>query len=114
MATLTVAVIARTGLLLAPVAAAVGGDLLPNTGKEFLLVKNDGMSASINVTITPTKTVDGLTPAARVVAVAAGAQKLFGPFSPSEYNNANGQVPIAYSAVTDITVQAISLTAVPI
>jgi hypothetical protein len=64
------------------------------------------------VTATITKTVDGVTPAGKVITVAAGTTALFGPFPPSQYNNSAGQVAIGYSATTTITVQALQLVGV--
>lgn len=111
MATLTVATIARTVTELTAVAASVGGDVMPNNGQGFLAIVN-GSGSSVTVTAAITKQVDGVTPAGKAVVVGAGKTVLFGPFAPSEYNNANGQVAFTYSAVTSVTVQALQLIAV--
>lgn len=106
MAVLTVTQISRTGTLEALAAASAGGDLLPNTGKEWVDIANGGGS-SINVTITGY--VDGVAVTAQTVAIANGARKKIGPFPPTAYNNSSNQVAIGYSAVTSVTVQAFSL-----
>lgn len=112
MATLTIQPIARTGpTVLTPVAAAVGGDLMPNNGQEFLSVVN-GSGAAVTVTAAITKTTDGVTPAGKAITVAAGATVMFGPFPPTQYNDANGKVAFTYSAVTTVTVQALQLIGV--
>jgi hypothetical protein len=111
MATLTITPVARTITVLAAAAASVGGDLLPNNGQEFLAIVN-GSGASITATAAITKQVDGVTPAGKAIVVPAGATALFGPFPPTQYNNANGQVAITYSAVTTVTVQGLQLVGV--
>jgi hypothetical protein len=111
MATLTIQPISRTITALAAVAAAVGGDLMPNNGQEFLAVVN-GSGASVTVTAAITKQTDGITPAGKAIVVPAGATALFGPFPPTQYNDANGKVAFTYSAVTTVTVQALQLIGV--
>lgn len=108
MATLTVGTVTRAGLALAGSAATVtAGDAFPNTGKEFLVVKNSSL-ASINVTIKVQRKVDGFAATDRVEAVPAGEEQVFGPFPPLDYNDTNGRVVAICSAVADVTVQAIS------
>lgn len=106
MATLTVATVSRAGTDIAGTSAAGGGDVFANDGYTFLKVTNGGGS-SINVTIDCTQTLDGMAVTDPVVAVAAGATKLIGPFSPSLFNDANGRVGVGYSAVTSVTVAAL-------
>lgn len=106
MATLTVTTVDRAGVALAGSAATVTvGDAFPNTGKEFLFVKNGG-GAPINVSFKGL--VDGQTVTLRTVAVANGAEKLIGPFPPSTYNDTNGRVTAICDTVTSVTVQAIA------
>lgn len=106
MAVLTVTTLSRTGILDSLSAASAGGDLLPNTGKEWIEVANGGGS-SINVTITGY--VDGVAVTAQTVAVANGTRRKIGPFPPQPYNNTSNQVAIGYSAVTSVTVGAFGL-----
>lgn len=107
MATLTVVTAAVTGSVYTPAAAAAGGDVFPNDGNTRLLVTNGG-GGSINVVATPQNTVNGLSLSAVVVAVAAGASKVLGPFLPQYFNNASGQVVLTYSGVTSVTVSVIN------
>jgi hypothetical protein len=106
MAVLTVNQITRAGLTDTLAAANVGGDLLPNTGKEWIEV-NNGSGGSINVLISGY--VDGQAITVQTIAVGASARKKIGPFPPHLYNNPSGQVAIGYSAVTTVTVAAFQL-----
>jgi hypothetical protein len=108
---LTVTDISRTGVVPTLAAANADGHLLPNDGQVFVMVTN-GDGSPHTVTAAITKTVDGVTPAGKVLTLAAGATKLFGPFKPDEYNNASGQVALSFDAVTSVTIQALRLTKV--
>lgn len=116
MAQLTNIVIVPSGLTPTYVAANVGGDTIVDDGQQrtFLKVKNGG-GGSINVTIAKnisSKTVPGvgaLTIADKVIAVAAGAEAMIGPFTDA-YRAPGGIVSIAYSGVTTVTVAAVRLT----
>jgi hypothetical protein len=111
MAVLTVSTLSRAGLVTSGGAAAgAGGDTFTNDGQTVLLVVN-GSGSSINITLAIAQLVDGQTPASRVVAVAAGASTLIGPFPRAVYNAADGTMPIAYSAVTTVTVKVFSVPA---
>lgn len=113
MATLTVATPALGGTTFAPVAAAGGGDKWPNpNGNSFLLVTN-GSGSSITVTPTAVITVrpgdrifPAMTVAGAAVSVGAGVTKLIGPF-PLAFNDSDGNVAVAYSSATDVTVKPI-------
>lgn len=98
-----------SGVTLATAAAAAGGDQIVNpNGNVILYVKNAGGS-SINVTIDAAATQGGLSLVDPVVAVAAGAERLIGPFDPRLFNDSSGYVSVAYSAVTSVTVAAIQV-----
>lgn len=112
MAQLVITPINRLGVLstTAGVAAtATTGDTFPNDGNTFIEVLN-GSGASINVTITPVRTVDGQIPAAKVIAVAAAARAMIGPFATADYNDTNGLVTFVCSAVTTVTAKALRPT----
>jgi hypothetical protein len=108
MAALTVNQISATGLTDALVAAAGGGDTFVNDGRTFLEVLN-GSGGSINVTFTTPALVQGIAVSDPVVAVGAGVRKKIGPFPTELFNDANGAVGVAYSAVTTVTVGAFKL-----
>lgn len=112
MAVLTVAAAARSGLTLAQVAAAAGGDKMPNTGKEILVITNASVGAiTLSFPFAARAAVDGVAPAAKTAVVGAGATVIAGPFPPEQYNNASEQVDITYSGVTTLTVQAVRVGA---
>lgn len=112
MALLAIVPITRAGVLSTTsgtAATATTGDTFPNDGNTILEINNGG-GASINVTITPTATVDGSAAASKVIAVAAAARVLIGPFDPRFYNDTNGLVTFVCSAVTSVTAKALRPT----
>lgn len=115
MAVLTVVKIVNT----APTAetltpAAGGGDSFPNTGKEFLAVKNAGGGA---ITVTVVAQGDACN---RGVAATTAHDKTFsipndsaiyllGPFPTAFFNDVNGRAQVTYSGVTSVTVNPFTL-----
>lgn len=109
MATLTILPVTSVagGTVVPLVAASAGGDRVQPGSRVFLMVRN-GSGASINVTLDTTGVAfnSQLIPDT-VVAVAAGATA-FIPIT-SDYQSAvDGLASIAYSAVTTVTVAAVS------
>lgn len=100
---LTVQQIAQTGVVPTYTSADTNGNYFSNNGYCFLHVKN-ASGGSINVTIVTPVTQSGLALADQVVAVAAGAEKMIGPFAPATFNDSSDVVNVTYSAVTSITV----------
>jgi hypothetical protein len=110
MATLATQAINRAGLVPTLVAAAAGGDKFTPDNNTLLMVKNSS-GAPITVTIaTPGTNAIGLNIDDVVVSVAAGAEKLIGPF-PANYfaNPADGLAAVTYSGVTTLTVGALQV-----
>lgn len=108
MAALTVLTPAVSGALLGAVAAAGGGDTFVNNGSTLLYLKN-GSGGSITVTIiTAGATRQGVAIADVSVVLAAGEERVVGPFDPSDFNGASG-ISLTYSGVTSLTVRPISL-----
>lgn len=105
MATLTVIVPTYSGVNLGPVAAAGGGDKFVNTGNELIYIKN-ASGVSINLTL-DAQAVAGLPITDPVIAVAAGAEKIVGPFDPRYFTDASGFLNLSYSAVTSVTIAVI-------
>lgn len=105
MARSTPAVQSLTSVGLAPTYAAAdntNGEQIANNGRRLLHVKN-ASGGSLTVTVRMPTIVDGLTVPDRTVTVAAGADKLIGPF-PSAYTQAaDGNVYVDYSTGTSIT-----------
>jgi hypothetical protein len=111
MATLSKQIPSAAGTSLTYAAAGGSGDKFVNTGREFIHVKN-ASGSSINVTISSgtNKCSFGITNAAHdmVVAVAAAGDKMIGPFSVQQFNDANNAVNVSYSLNTSVTVAVIS------
>lgn len=103
---LAVQTVKPEGVIPAYTAANADGHAIANRGRMCLHVKNGGGSA-IDVTLVTGATVGGRAVADDVVSVAAGAEKLIGPFSESVYNQSGGVMHVDFSAVTTVTVAAI-------
>lgn len=108
MATLNVQDIVLTGLAPSYAAASATGDDFVNDGRTFLHVKNGG-TVSIDVT------VDSVVPCNQgfnhdvIVSIAAGAEKMVGPFDVERFNDSDRKVKVTYSDVTSVTVAALHL-----
>lgn len=117
MATLTIQDTSEAGAALTYAAASSGGDDFVNSSDRIALHVKNGSASSINVTIaaqTTSATVPGLgivTKANQVVAVAAGADRIIGPFPPKAFNSSTSKVSISYSATTTVTVAAFRVPA---
>lgn len=108
MAALTVLTPTVNGALLGAVAAAAGGDTFVNNGDTLFYIKNASASQITVTFVTAGTTKQGIAIADVAVTVAAGAEKIIGPFDPTDFNGASG-VSVTYSDVTTVTVRAISL-----
>ena len=114
MAELTIVDVARSGLKVARVAAASGGDRIQQVsadrGRLFLSIANV-TSAARTLTIVTPGTQDGLAVADRTVTLSASSEYLVGPFLPtSVYVTTSGYVDFTYSdAGASVEVQAIRL-----
>lgn len=98
------------GLAAAYTAPTANNDQIANNGKRVLHVKN-GSGSSLTVTENIGGAINGHSPAAIPVTIAAGADKFFGPW-PASYNQADGNVYIDYSAVATITRAVLELPVV--
>jgi hypothetical protein len=91
-----------TGLILPAAETALGantGCTFPNNGAVIFRAVIGGAGAG-NITFVLNRTVEGQVPAAFVVAVANSTSYLFGPFSPADFNDANGNVDANFSVQT--------------
>lgn len=111
MAVLTATSLVRTGINPVPSTAAdVAGDSVANPGGDIAFIVKNASGSSINVTLDIRAAgPDGATVTDPVVAIAAGATKMIGPFPTGIYNDASGRVNITYSDVTTVTVMAVRL-----
>lgn len=82
--------------------AVAASDTFDNDGKTIIHVKNDDASSN-TVTITTTKTVQGLAVADISTAIPAGEDRFFGPFPKDVYNDSNGEVTVSHSNTTSNT-----------
>lgn len=111
MATLTTQAISRAGIVPTYAAAAGGGDKFTPSRDTYIHAKN-GSGGSITVTIvTPKNTSYGAAIADIAVAIAAGAEKVIGPFPYEHFADTDdGLGDITYSGVTSLTVGVFSLS----
>lgn len=101
MATLVAVKCTTAGVDLTDTAEAeAGGDDFVNTGREKLLVRNEG-AAPRTVTIPRTRKVDGQSAADLEVEVPADGHVSIGPFPTADYNDEEGSVEVSYDAVTE-------------
>lgn len=103
--------ITRGGLTPAMTQPNVDGDVV-DCGGTFLYVDN-ASAGSIDVTVQSPVTVSGLDVEDLVVAVAAGAVKLIGPFPPSVFGRPSGDVDagrayVNYSSQASVTRAVVS------
>lgn len=108
MAQLTVQKLTGAGITPTYAAADVAGDKFANNGRQFLVVKNGGASP-ITITVNSQKPCNYGFDHDQEVSVDASGEKWIGPFDPNRFNDAEGNVNIAYSGVTSVTVAVVSL-----
>lgn len=107
MAILTVQEITLDGLVPSYVAADTAGDKFENNGSTMFHIKNGGGSP-ITATFTSVRACDqGFLHDVDVV-VGAGAEAMVGVFDPYRFNTGAKQVEVSYTAVTSVTVAAIT------
>lgn len=108
MATLPLQQVSTTGLNANFSNAGAGGDVFTNTGRQIIEIVNGGGSDIVLTIVTP-GTYKGKGIADDANTVPAGGRRHYGPFDPEIYNNASGQVALAYSAVTSVTVAILQI-----
>ena len=112
MAALPVSKAVSTGLVITtPATAAASSQTFPNDGKTVIVVKNGNAGTSTLTFVTPHVVADGdaaaLATPDRAVAVAAGAYAVIGPFPPSVYNDANGDVTMNIDITASVLLTAV-------
>ncbi len=91
-------------------ATLTDGNRFVNTGREFVMITNNGAVNPVVVTIPTPQTIAGLTIQDPTVSVPKdGIIKIIGPFPPTVYNNPAGgtdpnEVYIEYDQVTTVLV----------
>ena len=110
MATLVTQQIDLVGLVDPTTVAAAAGlaDVLPNDGHTLLYVSNGG-GVTLNITIDSKQASSFGSDENITFQLLAGEVGFVGPFDPSRFNNASGQVEIAYDQVATVTVAGYSV-----
>lgn len=93
---------AKTGL------NAADTHLIKNDGRTTLNVKNGGAEAT-KVTIVTPNTSGGNAVADKEVEIAAGEEKIIGPFPKDVYDNAKGKLEVKFSKVVTVTLSPVSV-----
>ncbi len=112
MAALTIQQATRAGITPTYAAAAAGGDTFANDGRTFLHVKNGGASpitVTIESQLTAAEIRAGTAEADNAVVVTNAQERIIGPFAKDAWNSDLGLVEISYTAVTTVTIAAISV-----
>lgn len=108
LAVLTKQKINANGVAPSFTAASATGDEMPNDGNTVCHVKN-GSASSITVTINSQEKCSQGFDHDLTITVPASGERMIGPFSRTRFNNTNGNVEVSYSAVTSVTVAALSI-----
>ena len=109
MATLAYQQSAIGGAAVTMAAASGGGDkVAPNKRGALLVTNGDASSKTVTIAV-PGNTKYGQANPDVAVVVAAGVTKLIGPFASDLADPTDGKVAITYSAVTSVTVAAVSI-----
>lgn len=107
MAALTTQAPSVAGVAITYSACAGGGDSFVNTGRERVHIKN-GSGGSITVTFASGSNACSFgvanTAHDRVVTIGAGLDKWIDFFPKEQFSDASGNVNIAYSGVTSLTI----------
>lgn len=104
MAQLAAQKLSLDGLNPSYAAAAGGGDTFPRLAGDAILHVKNGSASSVDVTLNSQATVGpGEAQADKVVSVPASEERLIADI-PEAFENDEGNVEIAYSAATTVTV----------
>lgn len=95
------------GALVAPTAAAGGGDVIPMLpGKTYSVRVNNGGGGAITVSMDDPAIGVAATPEYNAVSIAAGASRVFS-FKRAQFGKTpTANVALTYSGVTSVTVEA--------
>lgn len=110
MATLNVTNLKRSGVTVTAQSVNDAGDKIPVTGKEVIVIKNNGVGSHTVTFKAQKKSQRGiLTDVA--VTVAAGGKVWCGPFPKSHFDNGAGLMEVNYTsgASSDVTLEIVRL-----
>lgn len=105
---LTVQVCSLAGLTPSYVAANVDGNFFPNSGKEFIHIKNAHTSPQTITINSQTNCNQGFDHDDAVV-VTNAQERMIGPFPKDRFNDGSGYVQITYSGVTALTLAVVTV-----
>lgn len=110
---ITVNTTSRTGLDSSAMMAAAdsaNGMYMDNNGQKNIVYVKNGSGVSIDVTFITTTVIDGISLPDLVITIAAGAERMVGPFSNTYYGSGTGsQVYIDFSASASVTVAGLQI-----
>lgn len=109
MATLAYQQVQIAGTAVTLVAASAGGDKVSPATNGALMVKNGDVAAKTVTIVVPGNTKYGQAAPDIPIIVAAGATALIGPFPFDLADPIDGLIAVTYSAVTSVTVAAITI-----
>jgi hypothetical protein len=98
----------NTGLAATYEAANVDGNFFTNNGKSCMHIKN-GSAVSITATLTSQKADNFGITHNEVVTVPATSEVVINYMSKKRFNDTNGYVQVAYSAITTVTVAVLRM-----
>ncbi len=101
-----------SGDITTPATAAASAMTFANNGRVLLAISSGATPATLTITtpkVVPVVPGVSLTVQDPTVSIAATSNYLLGPFDTSIFNDANGEVAIAFSATTSIVVQAYTM-----
>jgi len=98
--TITVATSARTGVIPTTYTGLQADGLqFDNSDQNVLILAENNTGSSVNVTFVTDRVVDGdLAVGDRIVALATGTERIFGPFNNNDYGGTDSIVSIDVSA----------------
>ena len=96
--------VTKTGLTPSYSNAGADGHYIPNDGRVVLRIKNTNAATRTVTAVTPRTSANGLAIADETATVAATTgDMVMGPFTPDDFNDANGRVLIQFSATAGVT-----------
>lgn len=107
MALLTTQPVSLAGLAPTYTGAAAGGDTFQPGDRTFLHVKN-GSAASITATVDSIALCNQGVDHNAAVVIPASGERMIGPLAPDRFAGGAGVGAVTYTAVTTVTVAAIS------
>lgn len=114
---ISVSTTSRAGLNSAAMMVAANhtdGMLVDNSGQKNVIYIKNASGVSINATFITTTVIDGIALPDLVIAIAAGAERMIGPFNNRFYGSGTltKDIYIDFSASADVTVGAFTLGSV--